>query len=209
MRVLDVGSGIGGPARTLASEFGCYITGFDLCKEYCYTAELINNRMDLSKYIEILGGNALDMPFEDSSFDIVFIQHVLMNIEDKERLLSQIYRVLHSGGRIALNTICAGPVQPIHFPVIWADNPTINFLLSPAKLRQLITNMGFRELSWTDKTEKILKEIQFARTKPRSNKPRVINFNLLVANPSEKWSNMVRNLKEGRIIVIQGIFERP
>jgi SAM-dependent methyltransferase len=208
MRVLDIGSGFGGPARTLASEYGCNIIGIDLCVEYCRVAELINERMDLAKWIEILEVNALNMPFEDTSFDMVFMEHVLMNIENKERLFSQVYRVLRPEGRLAFYTICAGSIKPIHFPVIWANDSTISFLLSPSELRQLISRNGFKELFWEDKTSKVLDGIQIARSKPRSNKPRLISFDLFVPNPSEKWSNIVRNLKEGRISVIQGVFQR-
>ncbi|MFW9864620.1 MAG: class I SAM-dependent methyltransferase [Candidatus Thorarchaeota archaeon] len=208
MRVLDIGSGFGGPTRTLASEFGCKIIGIDLCVEYCRAAELINERMGLNNRIEILEGNALNIPFEDSSFDIVFLEHVLMNIENKKRLISQVYRILRPEGRLAFYTVCAGSIQPIHLPVIWANDYTINFLVSPSELHELISKNGFTEVIWEDETEKVLEGLQIARSKPRSNKPRLISFELLVPNPSEKWANIVRNLKEGRVRIIKGIFQR-
>jgi len=208
MRVLDIGCGIGGPARTLASEFGCHVIGLELCEEYCHATEIINDRVGLSNKIEIRQGNALNMPFGNAVFDVVFMQHVLMNIENKERLLSQTKRVLRPKGRLALYTICISSITPIHFPVIWANNPDINFLLSANDLRNLISNSGFKEISWKDETEKILEEIQHARSKPRSKIPRPINLGLIVSDPSTKWRNIVRNLKEGRIVVIQGIFEK-
>jgi len=207
LRVLDVGCGIGGPARTLASEFGCHITGLDLSKEYCRAAEIINNKVGLNNYIDIQQGNALDLPFDNEKFDVVFLQHVLMNIENKERLFSQLNRVLCPKGRLALYTICAGSITPTLFPVIWANNHDISFLLKASELRQLISNSGFRELSWKDDTKKIVEGIQHAKSKPRSKNLHVINFNLIVADLSTKWRNIVRNLKEGRVVVIQGIFE--
>jgi len=207
MRVLDIGCGIGGPARTLASEFECHVIGLELCEEYCHATEIINDRVGLSNKIEIRQGNALNMPFDNAIFDIVFMQHVLMNIENKERLLSQTKRVLRPKGRLALNTICTGSITPIHFPVIWANNPDISFLLTASELRQLISNSGFKELSWKDETEKTLEEIQRARSKPRSKNPQPISLSLIVSDPSTKWRNIVSNLKEGRIVVIQGIFE--
>ncbi|MFX0080823.1 MAG: class I SAM-dependent methyltransferase [Candidatus Hodarchaeota archaeon] len=208
MRVLDIGSGIGGPARTLVAEFGCYITGLDLCEEYCRAAEIINDKVGLNNKIEIRQGNGLDMPFDKGEFDIAFLQHVLMNIENKERLFSQISRVLRPKGRLALNTVCAGSITPIHFPVIWANNPEISFLLTASELRQLINNSGFREISWSDDTMKILEGIQHMRNKPRSKNPQPINLGVIVEDPTTKWRNIVHNLKEGRIVVIQGIFEK-
>ena len=208
MRVLDIGCGIGGSARTIASEFGCYVTGLDLSEEFCRAAELINNKVGLNKKIEIRQGNALEMPFNTAEFDVVFIQHVLMNIEDKKSVLSQINRILCTKGRLALNTICAGPNTPVHFPVIWANNPDISFLLTVNELRQLIRNSGFKELSWKEDTKRIIEGIERARSKPRSKNPRPINLSLIVSDPSTKWKNIVRNLKEERIVVIQGIFQK-
>ncbi|GAH06914.1 unnamed protein product, partial [marine sediment metagenome] len=98
MKVLDVGCGIGGSSRTLVSNFGCNVTGIDLCEEFCRAAELINERLGYSNNIEIQQGDALDMPFNDNSYDIIFIQHVLMNIENKERLISEIFRLLRPKG---------------------------------------------------------------------------------------------------------------
>ncbi|MFX1375508.1 MAG: class I SAM-dependent methyltransferase [Promethearchaeota archaeon] len=208
MKVLDIGCGIGGPARTLAFKYGCHITGLDLSKEYCRAAELINQNVEIREKIDIWQGSALDMPFKDGVFDIVFMQHVLMNIKNKERLLSQITRVLRPKGRLAINTVCAGSITPIHYPVIWANSPDINFLLSANELLNLICNCGFIEISWKDDTKKVLEEIKSRKTKPRSNIIRKISLDLIVSDPTLKWKNIVLNLNEGRIEVIQGIFER-
>ena len=208
MRILDIGCGIGGSARTLFSNFRCNVTGIDLCEEFCRAADLINERLGYSSNIEIQQGDALNVPFDNSSFDTIFIQHVLMNIENKERLISEIFRLLRPKGRLALNTICAGSVNPIHFPVIWANNPSISFLRSPNELRQVLVTSGFKELLWRDDTKKVLEEIQTMRSKPPSNKPRPISLALIINDTSKKWKNIVRNLEEGRIVVIQGIFER-
>ena len=207
MKVLDVGSGIGGPARTLAFEFGTHVTGLDLCQEYCQAAKSINQRLDLSDKIEIHQGNALEMPFDDNSFDFVMIQHVLMNIENKERLFSQVHRVLRPKGLMAIYTICAGDVTEIYFPVVWANDSSINFLLTPKELLQLIKDSGFKVLSWKDDTSKIIEGFQRRKPKKPSNTPRYVNFELVIPNIAEKSRNIIRNFKEGRIVVFQGIFE--
>jgi ubiquinone/menaquinone biosynthesis C-methylase UbiE len=208
MKILDVGCGIGGPARNIVSKFGCHVTGLDLSKEYCHVAEMINKYIGLSDKIEIHQGNALDMPFNDDLFDVVFLQHVLMNINDKNRLFTQIKKVLRPNGCLAVYSICAGPLSPIYYPVIWANNPNINFLLSPNNLRELIHSMGFKERSWMDYTPRVIEAIDLQRMKPKPKKKHPINLGLIVKDPSVKWKNMVLNLKEGRIVVIQGIFER-
>lgn len=207
MKVLDIGCGLGGSARTLVSNFGCNVTGIDLCEEFCRAADLINERLGYIGNIEIQKGNALNMPFNNSSFDIIFIQYVSMNIKNKERLFSEIYRLLRPRGRLALHTICAGPVDHIHFPVFWANTPSINFLTSPNELRQIIDISGFKEILWRDDTKRILEEIQTMSSEPPSNKPIPISLDLIHTDLSKKWKNQVRNLKEGRNIVIQGVFE--
>ncbi len=208
MNVLDIGCGIGGPARTLVSKFGCNVTGIDICNEFCRAADLINERLGYTDNIEIRQGDALDMPFNSNIFDIVFIQHVSMNIKNKERLFSEIYRLLRPKGRLAINTICAGSVEHIHFPVFWANNPSISFLSLPNDLRQIISENGFRELSWTDNTKKIIEVIENWSPKDRSTKPKPISIELIHTNFSEKRKNGTRNLKEGRTVLIQAVFER-
>ncbi len=208
MRVLDVGSGIGGPARTLALEFGSHVTGIDLCQEYCQAAKIINQRLDLIEKIEIQQGNALKMPFDDGSFDFVMIQHVLMNIENKKCLFSQIRRVLRPKGLMAIYTICAGAISPIYFPVVWANDSTLSFLLTPQELFQLIIKSDFKEIFWEDDTSKIIEGFQRKKLKKSSTIPRPINFELVIPNIAEKRRNIIRNFTEGRIVVIQGVFER-
>lgn len=131
MKVLDIGSGVGGPARTLAAEFGCEVVGLDMVEEYCNTAEMLTGKVGLSDKVTFRRGDMLDMPFEDSTFNVVWSQHVTMNIEDKQRLFREIRRVLRPGGIFVLYEIIAGPTSPIHFPVPWAGDTTINFLVTP------------------------------------------------------------------------------
>lgn len=212
MKVLDIGCGLGGSARTLVSNYGCNVTGIDLNEEYCRAANLINELLGCIDNIEIRKGNALDMPFDDSSFDVIFIQHVSMNIKNKERLIFETFRLLRPGGRLAIHTICAGPVEPMYFPVFWADDPSINFLPSPNEFRQLISKHGFKELLWREDTKTVLEEIQIRRSNRPSTKPQPISseiWNLIHSDPQEKWKNGVLNLKEGRTVLFQGVFERP
>ena len=121
--VLDLGCGIGGPARTLAAEFGCRVTGIDISDEFCTAAQSLNELVGLSGNISIRTADALALPFEDESFDIVWTQHASMNIADKQALFTEMHRVLRPGGKLALHDVMAGPVQPVHFPVPWA--PTL------------------------------------------------------------------------------------
>src|ERR671916_259101 len=151
-RALDVGGGLGGPARTLASEFGCTVEVLDITEEYCRAGEVLTARTGLGDLVSFRHGSALEMPYQDASFDVVWTQHSSMNIADKERLYKEIHRVLRPGGRLALHEIMAGPTSPIHFPVPWARDPSISHLQPPEMVRSLIATTGFHESSWVDET---------------------------------------------------------
>jgi ubiquinone/menaquinone biosynthesis C-methylase UbiE len=152
-RVLDVGGGFGGPARTLAAEFGCQVTVIDLTESYVRAAEMLTERLGLGDRVTHQVGNALALPFEDASFDAVWTQNSGMNIADKERLYAGFHRVLRPGGRLAIQEPMAGPVQPIVFPAMWARDASSSFLRAPDAMRRLIEAVGFRVRSWDDITK--------------------------------------------------------
>jgi MPBQ/MSBQ methyltransferase len=204
--VLDVGGGLGGPARTLALQFGCHVTVLDLTEEFCRVGALLTAHTGLSEQVAFRHGNALDMPFPDASFDVVWTQHSSMNIAEKERLYAEIHRALRPGGRLAFHEIMAGPVQPIHFPVPWANDPSISFLESPEAVRALLRQTGFRELAWVDATAPALEWFR-AWTAPSAPAPLGLHL-LLGPDFRDKGRNQERNLEEQRIAVIQGVFTR-
>ena len=158
--VLDVGGGVGGPARTLANEIGCRVTVLDLTEEFVEAGRELTSRTGLSDRIQFEEGDALRLPFPDATFDVVFTQHASMNIEDKAGLFCEAHRVLRSGGTYAFHDIMAGPVQPLRFPVPWSVAPENSFLESPAAVRALLAGQAFREVAWRDESESALKYFQ-------------------------------------------------
>ncbi len=208
--VVDVGGGLGGPARTLASEADCRVTVLDLTESFLRAGELLTERTGLSDRVTFRHGNALDMPFADASFDAAWTQHSSMNIEDKERLYAEMHRVLRPGGRLAIHEIMAGPTQPIHFPVPWAREPEISFLRPPAAVRSTVAGVGFREVDWANVTEAAL---AFWRQRLAAAAAQATPFPVglhLILGPDLRpmAQNILRNLEEGRLEVIQGVFER-
>jgi ubiquinone/menaquinone biosynthesis C-methylase UbiE len=220
--VLDVGAGIGGPSRYLASKFGCHVTGLDLVEEYCRVADSLAKRVKLDKLLTYRQGDATQMPFDDRTFDVVWTQHASMNIADKKRLYSEMHRVLKpGGGKLAIYDIFKGSnstsnidgsASSIHFPVPWAPDPSISHLISGEEVRKLLKEIvGFKELAWEDKTESVIdwvKQMMKGAQQTRDGPPPLGLH--IIGGPqwSEMVKNALKNLEEGRITVAQGIFER-
>jgi len=209
--ILDVGSGVGGASRYLASAYGCRVTGLDLTEAYCQVARLLADRIGLGQLIAYRQGSALDMPFENASFDIVWTQHTAMNIADKARLYAESWRVLKPGGLLAIYDIVAGEGEPLIFPVPWAREPSISFLVTSDELRELLGQAGFQMVSWRDTSEEgrsWFREVAEKMQKVGGTPP--LGFHILLGPDFKTMArNQVRNLNENRIGLIEAVVQRP
>jgi SAM-dependent methyltransferase len=206
MRVVDVGCGIGGPARALAHFFGCDVIGVDLIEEFCAAARLLNERTGLARAVDIRQGSALDLPLEDRSVDVAWMQHVGMNIEDKVALFKELARVLRSGGKLALYEVFAGPEGGLHLPVPWASSPELNFLVSPEEAQAVLEAAEFRIEVWNDVTGESTLWFQGALDKAREHGPPPLSLATLMGPEFPvKAGNVLRNLKEDRTRVVQAV----
>jgi SAM-dependent methyltransferase len=202
--VLDVGGGFGGPARTLAVQFGCHVTSLDLTESYVRAARMLTARMRLDDRVTHEVGNALALPFPDASFDLVWTQNSGMNIADKARLYAGFHRVLRPGGRLALQEPMAGPVEPLLYPVMWARDPSTSFLRPPAEMRAIIEGAGFRALVWDDITAETAGPSSGAAVPPHSIQRLVMGdgIDAIIRAGGQ-------NREEHRLVSIQAVFERP
>lgn len=208
LRVLDLGGGLGGPARTLASEFGCTVTVLDLTEEYCNVGEMLTSRTGLDNLVSFKKGSMLNIPFRDESFDVVWSQHSTMNIANKDRLFDEIHRVLVPAGRLAMHEILEGPVKPIRYPVPWALDSNLNFLLPTQEMQELIANCGFKEIAWLDHSRESLDWFKERATASSTGTSTQVGLHLLLANSSrEPFRNQVVNLQENRVVIVQALFE--
>jgi ubiquinone/menaquinone biosynthesis C-methylase UbiE len=208
-RVLDVGSGVGGTSRCLAREFGCHVTGIDLTDEYCRAAAMLSARIGLAELVDYRQGDATNLPFPDHSFDIVWTEHVAMNIPDKPRLYREMYRVLKPGGTLAIYDILAGPSGPVLFPVPWARTPESSFLATPDELRKLLEESGFRVATWSDTTDVARAWFVSLAERIRKEGLPTLGFHVLLGPDFQAMAqNQRRNLEEGRIVLAQVVAKR-
>jgi sarcosine/dimethylglycine N-methyltransferase len=148
--VLDIGCGIGGPARWIAAKYGCHVTGVDLTAEFCEAARELNGLCGLADRVQILHGSALALPVPDAAFDRAYSQAALMNIADKRRVFREALRVLRPGGLLALSLAGAGSAGKPYYPLPWAITTAISFLATPDEIRGDLLAAGFQIVALRD-----------------------------------------------------------
>lgn len=199
VRVLDIGGGFGGPARTLATEFGCSVVSLDLSDSYIQAASALTDALQLSDRVQHLVGDALSLPFDSESFDLVWTQNSGMNIEDKNTLYSEMFRVIRTGGKLVFQEPMAGPVQPILYPVMWAKDPSMSYLRTQDEIKNIITSIGFNINHWKDVT------FDQNRTSPDGHTIQSIVMGDQLKEITEMGK---RNRDENRILLIHAVLSK-
>lgn len=207
-RVLDVGSGLGGPSRFLASRCGCQVTGIDLTAEYCDVASVLAERIGLADLVRYQQGDALALEFDDARFDVAWTQHISMNIPDKRRLFGEMYRVVKPGGRIAVYDPIGGDGAALEFPLPWSRDGAISFLCDAGETRAILESAGFAIETWRDVSRESLDWFAKNATPAPDATPALGLHLLLGSDWPEMAANMVKNLAAGRLAVIQVIARR-
>lgn len=209
LEVLDVGCGIGGPARTLAAEFGADVTGVDLTPGFIVAARRLSAQLGLSACTRFVPGSATALPIADASVDLVWSQNMLMNVPDKAALAAEVLRVLKPGGLFAFEAVIAGEGEP-YYPAFWAASPALSFLVTADALRAILASAGLVERDWLDNTAQV---VELGRRRvaalARSGPPALDIGALVPEQVAEKMHNGLRNNEEGRTRAIQAVYRRP
>ena len=142
-KLLDIGSGIGGPARFVANSAGAEVTGIDLTQSYVDIATSLSKRTGMAGKTRFVQGSALDMPFANDSFDAAVILHVGMNLPDKPGLMSETARVLKPGGIFAVYDVMRLKDGALSYPLPWASDETMSFVATPDDYRAAAAAAGF------------------------------------------------------------------
>jgi ubiquinone/menaquinone biosynthesis C-methylase UbiE len=197
--VLDIGSGLGGPARTLAETFGCRVTGIDLTPAFCDAATRLSRWVGLDDRVAFQHGDATSLPFGDRVFDAAISMHVAMNIAAKDKLYAEARRVLKPGNRFAVYDVLQGEGGEVLLPAPWAREPSISHLATPAVMQALLQGAGFTILSEHDSTEDSQRWFEAMAARLVADAPVVTFQTFLGSDFPQMTRNLVRNLAERRI----------
>jgi ubiquinone/menaquinone biosynthesis C-methylase UbiE len=209
-RVLDVGCGLGGTARHLAQEYQCQVLGIDLTQEYVTVGEQLTQWVGLSDRVTLQQASALDLPFEEGDFDVVWTEHVQMNIADKLRFYSEIARVLKPGGRLIFHDIFRGTGDSPIYPAPWAKDESISSLATVVEAQATIEKAGLQIEQWIVKVDESIEFFKKVFLKIQADGPPPIGIHLLMGdNAKDKLKNYVQNLTENRTSVAMGIAQKP
>jgi SAM-dependent methyltransferase len=207
-RILDIGAGLAGPARMLAASPGCRVDCIELTPDYCAGAELLNKLTGLEDLIGVYEGSALDMPFDDNSFEVAWMQNVGMNIKDKRGLYTEVCRVLKPNGRFAFQEMAAGETDTSYFPLPWATDPADNLLVSIDEMHSMLNESGFVAEYYEDVSDTQLNPPKSGTPTSTANSTAQAQLSLstYVDDLALKAENATRSLQEGQIRFVRGVF---
>lgn len=208
--MLDLGSGLGGPARTLAELTGCTVTGVDLTPAFCEAATALSQWTGLSDRTRFQVGDATATGLPDAAVDAALTVHVAMNISDKPALYAEAFRVLRPGGRFVVYDVLQGEGGDVRYPVPWANDSSTSFLATPQEMRGLLTAAGFEIISEVDSSNESLAWFEQVRARIQRDGPPPVSFAAFLGErPGQMAANQVANLAERRIRTVMFTCSRP
>ncbi len=208
-RLIDIGCGIGGPCRMLADDYNCKVTGIDLSQEFIDTAIKLSELVGLSNKTKFICGDATELPFNNLSFDVAWTQHVQMNIRNKNKFYSEIYRILSPKGNFLYYDIYKKGIDPISYPVPWANESSICHLSNTSEIEIILNRIGFNKIKTNDETTNGISFFENLLQRIKENGPPKLGINLLMGETTKaKITNLLNGLKEEKLVLQSGIYQK-
>ena len=208
--LLDIGCGLGGPARYFARRFDCRVTGIDITPAFVAAGNRLTALVGMEDRVTIEKGDGQHLPYPDSTFDGAYTQHVTMNVADRRRFFGETYRVLRPGGFFALTEHGLGAVGSPHYPVPWSSDGSGSYLIAPSETRALLEAAGFENIAVEDTGSKYLSNYSHVMQLASQGALPPLGLHILLGeNAPEKTRNAARNIEEGRTQPIQVICRKP
>lgn len=204
-RVLDVGCGIGGPARVAASRFGWQVTGIDLTQAFVEAGETLSEWVGVQNRVSLRQASALDMPFDDAAFDAAYMIHVGMNIEDKAGVFAEVARTLEPGARFAVYDVMRTGEGDLDHPVPWAPTPETSALSTPEEYKASLAAAGFEVTAERNRRQFALDFFAETRAKiEAAGGPPPFGLHILMGPATQQCiQNMVANIASDRIAPVE------
>lgn len=207
MEVLDIGSGIGGPARMIAGRYKCRVTGVDLTPSFVETARALSAMSGMADRVRFEVGSAVALPLPDASFDLALLLHVGMNVPDKRALFSEARRVLRDGGTFAVYEVMRTGDGDLAFPVPWAETSDLSALEAPQTYRAAAEGAGFILEAEENRRDVALEFFSHLQAQSASAAPPPLGLhNLMGPTVKQKAANMMAAVRLGTIAPVQMIF---
>ncbi|HXH28972.1 MAG TPA: methyltransferase domain-containing protein [Candidatus Polarisedimenticolia bacterium] len=204
--ILDIGCGLGGPARYLAKRFQCTVSGVDITGPFVDAANKLTGLLGMQGQVRIERGDGQRLPYADATFDGVYTQHVTMNVPDRPAFFAEAYRVLKPGGFFGLTEHGLGSRGDPHYPVPWSDDGSGSYLVTPSETRAALETAGFEAIVIEDTGDKYLAAYRAALEKADRGALPPLGVHILLGESSlQKTRNSARNIDEGRTHPIQVI----
>ena len=210
-RVVDIGCGICGPARAIAAATGAHVTGIDLTEEFISAAKEFNRLAGLDDRITCTVGSALDLPFDENSFDTATLIHVGMNIPEKPRLFAEAARVLKPGGVFAVYEVMRTGPGELAYPVPWSESRATDFSAPPDTYRDAARAAGFTLAAERNRREMAIAFFRARREEAaRHGGPPPLGVHIVMRGDArQKMMNMLINIEAGTIAPVEMIFRLP
>ena len=208
--IVDIGCGLGGPARYMAKRFNCHVSGVDITEPFVQAGNKLSALLGMEGRVTIEHGDGQRLPYPDARFDGAYTQHVTMNVADRPAFFSEAFRVLKPGAFFALTEHGLGPKGDVHHPVPWSEDGRGEYLVTPSETRALLQGAGFQDIDLEDTGTRYVAGYRMSLEKAEKGALPPLGLHLLMGETAlQKMRNSARNIEEGRTHPIQVVCRKP